>query len=95
MNKIEQIVIELQSKISQLVEENRQLKHHVLELTEQSSEYRKLSEERGQQLKMQQSGSEALTAARLRDNKADSDKMKGRIDELVREIDRCINLLNR
>jgi len=95
MNKVEQIITELHSKISQLVEENRQLKHHVLELTEQSSEYRKLSEEREQKLKMQQSRSEVMTAARLIENKADSDKVKVRIDELVREIDRCINLLNR
>jgi DNA repair ATPase RecN len=95
MDRVEQIIITLQTKIKQLVEENQQLKHHVLELTKQSSEYRKLSEDREESLKKLESKSQAVTAARQIEGKTDSDKVKVRIDELVREIDRCINLLNR
>jgi hypothetical protein len=95
MERVEQIISTLQIKIKQLVDENQQLKHRVLELTKQSSDYRSLSEQKEEALKKLESKSQVITAARNIEGKTDTDKVKVRIDELVREIDRCINLLNR
>lgn len=95
MERVEQMISILQAKISQLVEENRQLKHRVLELTKQSSDCQNLLEEKEEALRKLESKSQLITAARQIEDKTDSDKVKVKIDELVREIDRCINLLNR
>jgi DNA repair ATPase RecN len=95
MEKVEQIINTLSEKIKRLVEENKTLKQRVSELTSESSTYRSLSEEREKALMNLESKSQVLTAARHLEHKSDPDRVKGKIDELVREIDKCINLLNR
>lgn len=81
--------------MKQLVEENRQMKQRVLELTEQSSGYLKRLDQQEEEIRRLESKSRAVTAARQIEGSMDSDKVKVKIDELVREIDRCINLLSR
>jgi len=95
MERVEQIFGILEIKVKQLVEENQQLKHRVLELTKQSSGYHSLLEQREEELRKLESRSQLVSAARQLEDTTDSEKVKGKIDELVREIDRCINLLNR
>ena len=95
MEKVEQIIDALRIKIEQLVEENRTLKHEVSELIEKAARFKALSEENQKALASLESQSQATTAAMQLTKKADSGQARERIDELVREIDRCINLLNR
>jgi DNA repair exonuclease SbcCD ATPase subunit len=95
MEKVEQIIDTLRTRIEQLVEDNRKLKKHVSELMDESTRFKALSEDREKALEDLSSRSQAITAARhLREN-AGSEQARNRIDELVREIDKCINLLNR
>jgi len=95
MEKVEKIINTLSEKIKLLVEENKMLKQRVSELTSESSTYRNLSEERERALVSLESKSQVLTAARQLEHKSDPDRVKGKIDGLVREIDKCINLLSR
>lgn len=95
MEKVEKIIDTLRIKIEQLVEENRKLKKEVSGLVDQTGHYKALSEETQKTLTELESRSQATMAAEhLRDG-AGPEKARERIDELVREIDRCINLLSR
>jgi len=95
MEKVEQLIGTLQKNINRLVEENNMLKQRVSALDQESSGYRILLEEREKALENLESTAQAVTAARNIQKKTDPEKVKGKIDELVREIDRCIHLLNR
>lgn len=95
MEKVEQLYTSLQEKIKQLVEENKMLKLRVSELTDEASIYRNLSTEREKALQSLESRTQVLSAARHIEQRSDPDHVKVKIDELVREIDKCINLLNR
>ena len=95
MEKVEQIIDTLRIKIEQLVEENGKLKKHVYELIEESTSYKTLSEEKTKALTDLESQSQVTLAAKHLRDKAGSEQAKVRIDELVREIDKCINLLSR
>ena len=95
MGKVDQIIEELQVKIKQMVEENKKLKTQVTELNDESSYYRSLAEEKEEAVRSLESKSQLTAAARNVEQKSDSEKAKVKIDALVREIDRCINLLSR
>lgn len=95
MEKVDQIIGALHEKIKGLVEENKTLKQRVSELDQESSSYRNLSEEREKILVDLQSRSQVESTARQIEQKSDSEKVKVKIDELVREIENCIHLLSR
>ena len=92
---MEQLIGTLQENIKSLVEENKTLKQRVSALIQESSNYRDLLGEREKALNDLESETQAAAAARNIEQKTDPEKVKVRIDELVREIDRCIHLLNR
>jgi hypothetical protein len=95
MEKVEQMIGAIQEKIEQLVEENQKLKKRVLELIEESSYYKGLSKDKEKALENLEARSEAMTMAKHMVQDSDSEQARGKIDELVREIDRCIDLLSR
>jgi cell division septum initiation protein DivIVA len=95
MEKVEQIIDALYIKIEQLVEENTELKKRVSELVSESAYYKGLLEERKKAYSALESQAQARTVAGQLVKSSSAGQVKGKIDELVREIDRCINLLSR
>lgn len=95
MEKVKQILGTLHEKTEQLVNENRKLKQQLSELHQELAHYRGLSEEREKSLIDLQAQSNVIYAGKQVAQKSDSEIVRSRIEELVREIDRCINLLNR
>ena len=95
MAEVERILKNIHEKINLLVEENKNLRQRVSELVQESSHYRDLSEEKEKTVHDLKSQTQVITAARNLEQKADPEQVRVKIDELVREIDRCINLLSR
>ena len=95
MDKVEQIIDTLYIKVEQLVEENTELKQRVSELVSESAYYRGLLEEKKKAFSNLESKAQARSVAENLVSSSDARQVKGKIDELVREIDKCINSLSR
>ncbi len=89
------IIKELESQIAVLLSDHKRLKGMVAELTEQSD---KLTAERRTLTEQVAELNAELTTLRLgralSGNKADKDKSRARVNNLMREVDKCIALLN-
>ena len=90
------IIDSLKKKVSRIIEDNRQLRNEVRELTAERDAI--ILEKRAAETEARQLGRrvETLeTAAGLMGNRGDSRIARLRVNKLLREIDKCLALMNK
>jgi hypothetical protein len=95
MNLVEGYLRNLEEKIRQLVEEHHKTKTEKDLLIRQSVIQQKTIEEQIEEIENLKKQVQALKIAKSVESIQDTGKVKDKIQDLVREIDRCIELLNK
>lgn len=95
MNLIEGHLQDLEEKIRQLVEDYHKIKTEKDLLIKQSVIQQKTIEAQKEETESLKKQVQALKIAKSVESTQDTGKVKNKIQDLVREIDRCIELLNK
>jgi len=95
MNLIEGHLQDLEEKIRQLVEDYHKIKTEKDLLIRQSVIQQKTIGEQKEEIESLKKQVQALKIAKSVESTQDTGKVKDKIQDLVREIDRCIELLNK
>ena len=97
MNELERVVASLQSKIEKLIHLHKKQEEDNNQLLIEKSQHLKSLELRNEQIKeLELLNTELQNSARLSvGNSSNKAENKYKIDELVKEIDECIALLNK
>lgn len=90
LDDIRKHVSELRTSVSQSIEENSALNEKIKSLSSEKSELLAINNELKEQIKMLKLAKQ-LDGEKLEENK----DVKLMINEMVREIDKCIGLLNK
>lgn len=93
---VKSIITELNAQIERLMEEHRKMQFHCEKLTlerdQLKEEKRKLESE---VRRLDHELSKAQLSEGLAGGKADKEKARARVNHLMREVDKCIALLNK
>lgn len=95
MNLVAEQLQKLEIKIRQLAEDQQKTKKEKENLITQSVILKQTIEQQQQEIENLKLQVQALTIAKSVESKQETEKVKGKIKDLVREIDRCIELLNK
>jgi len=95
MNLIAERLQKLDEKIRQLTEDYHRLKTENDSLTNKTVEQQQIIEQHKEETEHLKKQVQALMIARSVENNHETDRVKSKIQDLVREIDRCIELLNK
>lgn len=95
MNLVADHLQKLEEKIRQLVEDHQNIKTEKDLLYKQSVTYQQTIEEQKREIENLKKQVQALQIAKSVESRQDTAKVKDKIQDLVREIDRCIELLNK
>jgi hypothetical protein len=95
MDLVEGHLRNLEEKIRQLVEDHHKTKIEKDLLIRQSVIQQKTIEEQKEEIESLKKQVQALKIAKSVESTQDTGKVKDKIQDLVREIDRCIELLNK
>ena len=95
MNLVAEQLQKLEIKIRQLAEDQQKTKKEKENLITQSVILKQTIEQQKQEIENLKLQVQALTIAKSVESKQETEKVKGKIRDLVREIDRCIELLNK
>ena len=88
LSDIKQGLNKLIEKNSQLIEDQKKLEVHIADLQEQ------LTDAQEKILRLEEQNRQLRTAKAVTGENESSDEAKAKINELVREIDKCLALLN-
>lgn len=95
MDRVNEYFRGLEVKMRQLVEDHIKTKKERDQLINQAVIYQKTTEEQKTEIESLKSQVRALQIAKTVESSEDTGKVKDKIQDLVREIDRCIELLNK
>lgn len=95
MERVNEYFRAVEHKMKQLVEDHQKTKTERDQLINQTVILKKKTEEQKEEIEKLTSQVRALQIARTVGSSEDTARVKGRIQDLVREIDRCIELLNK
>lgn len=95
MNSVAEYLDKLEVKIVQLAEDHKKTITERDQLTRQASIDKKIIEEQNIEIENLKNQVQALKIAKSVESREETDKVKAKIQDLVREIDRCIELLNK
>lgn len=95
MNLVTEHLQKLEEKIRQLTEDHKKSNAERDLLIKQSVIQKRIIEEQNIELENLKKQVQALKIAKSVDSRQDTGKAKDKIQDLVREIDRCIELLNK
>ena len=95
MDLVEGYLWKLEEKIRQLAEDHQKIKTEKDLLIRQSVIQQKTIEEQKEEIENLKKQVQALKIARSVESTQETGKVKDKIQDLVREIDRCIELLNK
>jgi len=95
MNLVTEHLQKLEEKIRQLTEDHFKIKTDRDLLIKQSVIQKRTIEEQNIEIENLKKQVQALKIAKSVDSSQDTGKVKDKIQDLVREIDRCIELLNK
>ena len=95
MNPVAEHLTRLEGKIRQLVEDHQKCITEKDLLIKQSVIQKRTIEEQNIEIENLKKQVQALQIARSVDSGQDTGRVKGKIQDLVREIDRCIEMLNK
>ena len=93
MDELSLIAEGLENKVKKLLVRNRQLKEKIFQLEEERFKMQEQVDDRSQQIKQFEEQLAGLEAARVI-GRGDSVHARQKINELLREIDKCQSLLN-
>jgi len=94
MDLIKENLLKLEEKISQLADNHQKNKTEKDLLIRQSVTQQKTIEEQKEEIESLKKQVQALKIANSVESTQETGKVKDKIQDLVREIDRCIELLN-
>jgi hypothetical protein len=95
MNLVTEHLQKLEEKIRQLAEDHHKTKTEKDLLIRQSVIHLKTIEEQKEEIESLKKQVQALKIAKSVESTQETGKVKDKIQDLVREIDRCIELLNK
>ena len=95
MNLVAEHLQKLEEKIRQLAEDHQKIKTEKDLLIRQSVTQHQLIEEQKIEIENLKQQVQALQIAKTVESNQETTKVKDKIQDLVREIDRCIELLNK
>ena len=96
MSKEETLIASVKDKLKQLGDRNHSLKNQLTEVQKELSTLKEKLEERDSQVKELTEKNNVLKMAKsLSGSEDNTSETKYKINELVREIDKCIALLNK
>jgi uncharacterized protein (DUF3084 family) len=95
MNLVTEHLQKLEQKIKQLVEDYQQIIAEKDQLIKQSVINKRTIEEQNIEIENFRKQVQALKIAKSVESNQETGKVKDKIQDLVREIDRCIELLNK
>jgi uncharacterized FlgJ-related protein len=95
MNLVAEHLQKLEEKIRQLAEDHQKIKTEKDLLIRQSVTQHQLIEEQKIEIENLKQQVQALQIAKTVESNQDTTRVKEKIQDLVREIDRCIELLNK
>jgi hypothetical protein len=95
MNLIAERLQKLDEMIRQLTEDYHRIKTDNELLTHKTVEQQQIIEQQREETEHLKKQVQALMIARSVENNHETDRVKSKIQDLVREIDRCIELLNK
>jgi len=95
MDLVEGYLQKLEEKIRQLAEDQQKIKTEKDLLIRQSVIQQKTIEEQKEEIESLKKQVQALKIAKSVESTQETGKVKDKIQDLVREIDRCIELLNK
>jgi len=95
MSPVTEHLQKLEEKIKQLTEDHRKNKTEKDLLIRQSVIQKRTIEEQNIEIENLKKQVQALKIAKSVESKQETGKVKDKIQDLVREIDRCIELLNK
>jgi uncharacterized phage infection (PIP) family protein YhgE len=95
MNLVTEYLQKLEEKIRQLAEDHQKIKTEKDLLIRQSVTQQRTIDEQKTEIENLKKQVQALKIAKSVESKQETGKVKDKIQDLVREIDRCIELLNK
>lgn len=96
MNDIKSIVTSLESKIEKLVDLHRQTKKELSVLQTQNNHLNQTIAQQKQTIKGLEDKHKVLKLSKsLSENNENTHELKLKVNELIREVDKCIALLNK
>lgn len=95
MNLVAEQLQKLEIKIRQLADDQQKTKTEKDNLLKQSVILQQTIEEQQKEIENLKKQVQAQMIAKSVESKQETEKVKGKIKDLVREIDRCIELLNK
>jgi len=95
MERVNEYFSTVEKKLKQLVEDHQKLKKERDQLINQTVIYQKTTEEQKEEIEHLKSRVREMEIAGTVESSGETDKVKEKIQDLVREIDRCIELLNK
>jgi hypothetical protein len=94
MDDVTTLVSGIDFKVRKLIARQKKLRNENENLTIELNQLKKLNEEQKQVIKGFEEKILILKLAKMTEGKENNSAVKARINELVREIDKCIGLLN-
>jgi chromosome segregation ATPase len=96
MNELKTVIASLEGKIEKLVNSHRQVKKDLLAIQTENKVLNQTIIEHKKSLKELEENHKTLKLSKsLTTNKENSTEIKQKINELIREVDKCIALLNK
>ncbi|MCX6283358.1 MAG: hypothetical protein NTW31_03870 [Bacteroidetes bacterium] len=94
MDDVTTLVSGIDFKVRKLVAQQKKLRNENTSLTTDLNQLKKTNEEQKQVIKGLEEKIRILRIAKMSEVKGNNSDLKATINELVREIDKCIGLLN-
>ncbi len=94
MDDVTTLVSGIDFKVRKLIARQKKLRNENENLTIELNQLKKLNEEQKQVIKGFEEKILVLKLAKMAEGEENNSDVKSRINELVREIDKCIGLLN-
>ncbi|MEI7489945.1 MAG: hypothetical protein WCK92_00995 [Bacteroidota bacterium] len=94
MDDVTTLVSGIDFKVRKLVAQQKKLRNENASLTSDLNQLKKTNEEQKQVIKGLEEKIRILRIAKTSEGKENNSDLKATINELVREIDKCIGLLN-
>jgi predicted nucleic acid-binding Zn-ribbon protein len=95
MNQVEPVITNITKSVNKLLKEREEMREKLRKLSAEKDELKQLSSELDGRIAALENEKKTLSIAKSLTGSEDRGEAKLRINELVREIDKCIALLNK
>lgn len=95
MKEVDQVISGIKVKIKKLIDQQQNDELQINQLKKEIKELNNLVVEQTQQIRTLEEKNRILTVTKTLESTSETNEVKKKITELVREIDKCISLLNK